>query len=91
MPRAEDQLFSFLLNKLKPLEKNNSPEGNITVQPIKYCQGQQKLNCWVFSPVSVFVEKRVSCKPNLDVMPKKLLNTKDQESLFIPFTTCRQE
>lgn len=83
MPRAEDQLFSFWFNKLKLLEKNNSPEGNITVQPIKYRQGQQKLSCWFFSPVSVIVEKRVPCKPDLDIMPKKL-TPKIKEVLLFP-------
>lgn len=46
--------FSFWFNKLKPLEKNNSLEGNITVQPIKYCQGQQHLSCFLSLFLSFF-------------------------------------
>lgn len=57
IPRAEENFFSFWFNKLKLLEKNNSPVGNITVQPIKYCQGQQNLSYYFFQCQSLLRNK----------------------------------
>lgn len=88
MPRAEGKFFSFWFSKLKLLERNNTPEGNITVQPIKYCQGQQNLSCFFFPPVLVIVEKRVSCKADLDITLGSYSMPRIRKSAFISFTTC---
>lgn len=88
MPRAEGKFFSFWFNKLKLLERNNTPEGNITVQPIKYCQGQQNLSCSPPPPVLVIVEKRVSCKADLDITLGSYSMPRIRKRTFISFTTC---
>lgn len=94
-PGLKTKFFSFWFNKLKPLEKNNSLEGNITVQSIKYCQGQQNLSCFFFFFLSFFlsffffsvpvdVEKQVSHKPDLDIKPRSYSTPRIRKVLLFP-------
>lgn len=90
--------FSFGFSKLKLLERNNSPEGNVTVQPMKYTK-VSRTSAVCISPVPaprpapcpplacsmpVIVEKHVSCKSDLDIMPRSYSMPRIRKVLLFP-------